>query len=106
MKTNDKSFKHSASPLVLAALTTLTRKELSALAKQAMGVPVGKSKPDTIRNLSQAIAKGKLQVKSLMTITLPPPVAPTSGYSPRHGRTVLVKKFRSYRPDKVLVPVA
>ena len=102
-----KTFKHSATPQTIAAINSLTRAELSSLAKQA-NVPVGKSRGNTVSSVCKAIAEGKLQVKSLVTITLPPPVAPTSDFSPRHGRAVLVKKFRSYRPDKVIVapPVA
>jgi hypothetical protein len=99
---SSKTFKHSVSPVTLASIGNLTREELSALAKQA-NVPVGKSKSNTISNLATAIGNGKLQVKSLLTITLPPAIHPTSDFMPRHGRTVLVKKFRSYRPDKVIV---
>lgn len=93
--------KHRINPITTSVLNTLTRAELAALAKSA-GVPVGKSKTNTISNVGNAVAHGKLQFKSLVTITLPPPSDPVGL---RHGRTVLVKKFRSYRPDKVLTPL-
>jgi hypothetical protein len=100
-----KTFKHSISAIAVDAINSMSRSELSALAKQA-GVSVGKSKPNTVDNLLGAIIQGKLQVKSIFTVTLPPPpVLQTSPYGARHGRTLFVKKFRSYRPDKVLTPV-
>lgn len=93
----DKTFKHVTTPHILLIIDSLERKELAAIAK-TIGVPVGKSRFNTVASISTAIAKGKLQVKSVVTITLPSKVS-------RHGPVVFSKKFRSYRPDKVLVPV-
>jgi ABC-type taurine transport system substrate-binding protein len=97
----NKQFKHSATPATIAAINNLERSELVALAKTA-GVPVGKSKSNTVSSVVKAVAAGKLQVKSVLTVTLP---AAAGSYA-RHGAKVFEKKFRSYRPDKVLFPLS
>jgi len=93
----NKTFKHATTPHILLIIDSLERNELVAIAK-TIGVPVGKSRFNTVASISTAIAEGKLQVKSVVTITLPSKVS-------RHGSTVFCKKFRSYRPDKVMIPV-
>jgi len=93
----NKTFKHSATPLTIAAINSLERTELAAIAKK-LGVPVGKSKSNTVSSVCKAVAAGKLQVKSVVAFTLPSDIS-------RHGPTVFAKKFRSYRPDEVLTPV-
>ena len=52
-------------------LDTLTREELSATAK-ATGIKVGKSKANTIANLTQAVREGKVHFKSHGTLSVNP----------------------------------
>ena len=59
------------------------------------GVPRGRDKKNTIAHLSRAISDGKLNFKSLVTISVPQ----TAGLP----RTLFVKKFRSYKPDSTIV---
>jgi hypothetical protein len=82
-------------------LNTMTRSELRRLAIH-LGVRRGRNRSDTIRNLSDAITLGKARLKSVVTIeTAPLPGNPAS----YHGKTLFCKKFRTYKADKVLIPV-
>jgi len=77
-------------------LNSMTRNELRSLAQSA-GIPRGRDKKNTVAHLVRAVSDGKLHFKSLVSLTVPP-VAPDS-----YGKTLFVKKFRSYKPDKTLV---
>ena len=50
---------------------SMSREELAATAK-ALGVPVGKSRANTIANLNKAVTAGKAQVKMVCTISFKP----------------------------------
>jgi hypothetical protein len=50
---------------------SMTREELAATAK-SLGVPVGKSRANTIANLNKAVAAGKANVKMVCTISFKP----------------------------------
>jgi len=81
------------------ALNSMEAKELRAIAK-AGKVSCGKSKKNTVANIVAAITAGKLNIKSLVTISIPP-VAPA-----QFGTPIAVRKFRSYKPDKwAMAPV-
>lgn len=100
MKTSTKSpVKTNQTVQVYETLNSLTRDELRALATH-LGVPRGKDKKNTVANLAAAVRDGKARVKTLVYISSPPPDGQEYG-----GRTLLVKKFRTYKPDKVLQPV-
>ena len=79
-------------------LNSMTRDEVRALATH-LNVPRGKDKKNTVANLSRAIADGKARIKSLVTISANPPAGVS--YTP----PLFVKKFRSYKPDRVLSTV-
>ena len=81
-------------------LDSLTRQEVRNIAI-TLGVPRGKDKKNTIANLARAIADGKAQFKSVVTIY----ANPQPGSLNTHGKTLLSKKFRTYKDDKVLYPV-
>ena len=62
----------TSKPSVAAPLfDSMTREELAATAK-ALGVPVGKSRANTIANLTKAVAAGKAHVKAVCTISFKP----------------------------------
>ena len=50
---------------------SMTREELAALAK-SLGGSVGKSRANTIANLTKAVAAGKAQVKMVCTVSFKP----------------------------------
>ena len=77
-------------------LSTLTRDELRALASR-VSVPRGKDRVDTIINLTDAIVAGKVMVKNVVTVYIPP--TPENPWR----QTVFVKKLRTYKEDKTLV---
>ena len=79
-------------------LNSMTREEVRALATH-LGVKRGKDKKNTVANLARAVVDGKARIKTLVTISSPP----LAGCA--FGRTLFVKKFRSYKPDKVTSPV-
>jgi hypothetical protein len=85
-------------------LNTLSRSDLSSIAKH-LGIPVGKSKGDTVVNIADAIHSGKAYVKTIVHISLPPPAALAAVNPHAKGMNLLIKKFRNYRTDKILVPV-
>jgi hypothetical protein len=80
-------------------LNSMTRDEVRALATH-LNVPRGKDKKNTVANLSRALADGKARIKSIVTISTNPPDGSQYG-----GKVLFVKKFRSYKPDRVLNPV-
>ena len=61
----------SKSNVAQAALETSSREELAATAK-ALGVPVGKSKANTIANLIKAGDAGKVHFKTQLTVSFKP----------------------------------
>lgn len=61
----------SKSTVASALLDNMTREELAATAK-ALGVTVGKSRANTIANLTKAVADGKAHVKLVCTISYKP----------------------------------
>lgn len=76
--------------LVIAALSEMPRKELSATAKQA-GIPVGKSRSNTIANVANAI----FDVKGIRcTVDLTIRKGESSAVS---GHEIFRTKFRSAR---------
>jgi hypothetical protein len=81
-------------------LNSLTRNQLRALAARA-GVKMGRNKKDSVANLSRAISDGKLLYKSEVSIFTPPTVP--GNYWTR--TRLFAKKFRSYKPDRVLFDV-
>ena len=82
-------------------LGTLTRDQLRALATKAK-VKTGRDKKNTIANLARAISDGKLWFKTTVDLFTPPTV-PGAFYT----RTRLFsKKFRSYKPDRVVVSIS
>ena len=80
-------------------LVSMTRDELRSVAS-VLNVPRGKDKADTIRNLTDAIDKGAARVSITATIKANPANGST------FARTIFSKKLRTYKPAKVLVPVA
>lgn len=85
--------------LIVAALSELTRPELSATAK-TLGIPVGKSKANTINNVADAIADVK-GARCTIRFTI------RKGESSAVNTTVVLdKKFRSAREgDTFITPV-
>ena len=62
----------TSKPAVAATLfNSMTREELASTAK-ALGVPVGKSRANTIANLTKATAANKAQVKLVCTVSFKP----------------------------------
>lgn len=62
----------TSKPSVAAPLfDSMTREELAATAK-ALGVPVGKSRANTIANLNKAVTANKAHVKMVCTISFKP----------------------------------
>ncbi len=82
--------------LAVVVLNSLTRDELRAIAT-TINVPRGRSKDNTVDSLVTAIRTGKAHVKSLVTISTPPPAGQSFG-----GTTLLVKKLRTYKPDRII----
>jgi hypothetical protein len=87
-----------------ATLGTLTREEVAALAKH-IGVPVGKSKDNTVANVANAIANGKAHVKTIVYISTPPTPEALKNNPYAKGKPLFVKKFRNYKTDKVIQSV-
>jgi hypothetical protein len=83
--------------LITAALSNMTREDLRKVATVAE-IPRGKDKPQTIANLAKAVDDGKLQFKALCTLQLPPSDTGTS-----YKKAVLIRKLRSYKPEKNLL---
>lgn len=79
-------------------LNSMTRDEVRALATR-LNVPRGRDKKNTVAHLARALADGKARIKSIVTISELPPAGST------YGRPLFVKKFRSYKPDRVLQSV-
>ena len=77
-------------------LSDMTRDELRATAT-ALNVKRGKDRKDTIANLASAIEAGKAGLTIQFTIRQPR-LTETSFAAP-----VFSKKFRTHRPDKVIV---
>jgi len=82
--------------MVMEVLNSMTRTELRNLAVQ-LGVPRGRNKRDTEKNLGQAIYDGKAHIKTVVYINALP-IPPST-----QGQTLFIKKFRTYKPDKVLM---
>ena len=62
----------TSKPTVAAPLfESMTREELAATAK-AVGAPVGKSRANTIANLTKAVGAGLAQVKMVCTVSFKP----------------------------------
>ena len=62
----------TSKPTVAAPLfDSMSREELAATAK-SLGVSVGKSRANTIANLTKAVAAGKANVKMVCTISFKP----------------------------------
>ena len=80
----------TSSPTVAAPLfDSMSREELAATAK-SVGAPVGKSRANTIANLTKAVAAGKAQVKMVCTVSF----KPTDGSASRV--TYLGRTLRTY----------
>lgn len=94
----NKNTEQNKSVLIEQVINTLTRDELRALATQ-FGVPVGKSKENTITNLMEAIQNGKARVKLMVYVGHPP----VQGQ--KYGQFIFAKKFRSYKEDKIVIPL-
>jgi len=63
---------NTSKPTVAAPLfESMTREELASTAK-SLGVSVGKSRANTIANLTKAVAAGKAQVKMVCTVSFKP----------------------------------
>jgi hypothetical protein len=78
-------------------LNSLTRDQLRNIAAHA-SVPRGRDKKNTAAHIVAAIRDGKLKFKSIVTISIPTE-------NPFVNKTLLMKKFRSYKNDKVLADV-
>jgi hypothetical protein len=62
----------TSKPTVAAPLfDSMSREELAATAK-SLGVTVGKSRANTIANLTKAVADGKAQIKMVCTVSFKP----------------------------------
>jgi hypothetical protein len=81
--------------LIIAALSEMSRPELTATAKR-IGVPVGKSKANTINNVADAIAGVK---GARCTIDLTIRKGESSSVS---GEVITAVKFRSARKGDLL----
>ena len=90
-KTNIKSHVHDA-------LNSMSRQELRKLATR-FNLRVGQNKQNTVDSIVKAIDGEKIGFKSVVTIS-EMPLSPTSTTI---RKSVFVKKFRTYKPDKVLV---
>ncbi len=75
---------------------TMTRDELRQTAT-VLGVPRGKSKENTIANLTAAVESGKAGLKAVCTVCHPPTA------TMKYSRPVFIKKLRTYKGDKVLM---
>lgn len=63
--------KTSKATVAAALLASMTRDELRAVATK-INVPRGKNAADTIKNLQQAVADGKLHFKGVCTLSFKP----------------------------------
>lgn len=61
----------SKSTIAAPLFDSMSREELAATAK-SLGVSVGKSRANTIANLTKAVAAGKAQVKMVCTVSFKP----------------------------------
>ena len=62
----------TSKPTVAAPLfDSMSREELAATAK-SLGVTVGKSRANTIANLTKAVAAGRAQIKMVCTVSFKP----------------------------------
>ena len=67
-----KSKIETSKPTVAAPLfESMTREELASIAK-SLGVSVGKSRANTIANLTKAVAAGRAQIKMVCTVSFKP----------------------------------
>jgi hypothetical protein len=94
-----KSNQDNVASIANLSFNSMTQTELRNLAKQT-GTKVGKSKSNTIVNLTDAVIAGKIQFKSTFV------VAPVSGgllpNQPVASNALFQKKFRNYNGfDKV-----
>ncbi len=101
-QTKPQTERRTARNIAQHVLDGLTREQLRGIAV-AVGAPRGRSKHNTVANLLSAVAAGTARIKSLVTITTPPPVGQTFG-----EKTLLIKKIRTYKPDRTIsdVPAA
>lgn len=72
--------------MALPLFESMSREELADLAK-SLGVPVGKSRANTIANLTKAVAAGKAQIKMVCTVSFKPSDG-SSGRITYLGRTL------------------
>ena len=96
----EKSVKTPLTVQTYETLESLTREQLRNLAAR-VNVPRGRDKKNTIANLARAISDGKLWYKSEVTI-FTPPTTPSATWT---RKALLRKKFRSYKPDRVIQDV-
>ncbi len=83
--------------MITNALDNLTRNELRSIAIKN-NVPRGRSGKDTKANLSKAIAAKKLRLS--VTVTIRPNTNPDARFVPAS----FSKKYRTHKPNKVIVP--
>jgi hypothetical protein len=97
MKTKTNSNFTTLLPIIAATLAGMSQKELSAVAKTA-GVPVGKSRKNTVDNVIGAVQSGTIRVKAEVSIHLPPAEGELYG-----GTKIAVRKLRTYKDPKWIV---
>jgi len=101
MKTNTKAKTTTSRIAILQAtevLESMTRDEIRNLATH-LGVKRGKDKKNTVQNILAAFRLGTARIKVFATIS----AAPAAGTT--YGKTLYVKKFRSYKEDKLIQAV-
>jgi hypothetical protein len=77
-------------------LNEMTRPDLAAVAT-SLGVPVGKSKANTVSNLAKAIQAGK--ARFTIQFTIRKNADPKANYAP----AVFSMKLRTHKDDKIVV---
>jgi hypothetical protein len=82
--------------MITQTLDNLTRDEARAIATK-LGVPRGRNRADTIKNLVAAVETKKARLSVTVTIRSNP--HPEASYAP----ALFSKKFRTHKPNKVLV---
>ena len=94
-----KSNQNNVAAIANLSFNSMSREELRNLAKQC-GVNVGKSKDNTINNLTDAVIAGKIQFKSTFVVaTMDGGLLPNQ---PVAHNALFQKKFRNYNGfDKV-----
>ena len=101
-----KSNQNNVASFANLSFMSMTTTELRNLAKQT-GVKVGKSKSNTIVNLTDAVIAGKIQFKSTFVVaSMDGGLLPNQPVSPK---ALFQKKFRNYNGfDKVefVAPIA